>query len=485
MRKLAVIALLAAACDAPPDPDAILYRRAYELTAAGRGDQARQLYRQIAGGSSRFRTDGHLALAELDFKAGALDAALEHYQAVVATPGARTRPYALYKEGWCYLDKGDTARAQQAFESVVALQDDPSVPERQRKDLVAEARQALVKTYARAGSSERAADYFQKVGGAEAPALLERLAELEGDAGQWERSASTLRELIASHVDSPRLCVWQASIVRATMAGGDPKELVAEVQHLGAVLARLEGSAPADVTADCRQRLRDTNRELALLWHKRAQKTRDPALYQLVDPLYRQYLTRFGAEKDSYDMTFNHAEVLWNLQRWAQAYEEYRRVVEMNPAGQHTREAAYAAVLAARNELELDGPPAQPAEQARPFSPDETRMLAAFELYQAHVPSSPERPMIDFRRARLLYERGHFGEAAPLLMAVVEQHPDSELATYAANLHLDALARLGRPACPSVRALVAGPVAARDAEARRSWRRLASECDRREATPVR
>ena len=52
---------------------------------------------------------------------------------------------------------------------------------------------------------------------------------------------------------------------------------------------------------------------MALLAHKQAQKSNDPAALDMADPLYRQYLARFRAEKDGDHMTFFHAEL---LSRW-------------------------------------------------------------------------------------------------------------------------------------------------------------------------
>ncbi|HXU83260.1 MAG TPA: tetratricopeptide repeat protein [Polyangia bacterium] len=492
MRRLALLLLAALACDAAPDPDRALFRRAYDLSVAGRDEEALAVYRTIlrTDGGSRYQPEAHVALAEWHFKRGEFDAALEHYRAVEAVPGAPTRPYAIYKQGWCYVNKGDAARAAEIFERVVAMERDDGIPERQRKPLVEAARKDLVTTYASTGAPEKAAEYFQTLGG-DTAALLERLSDVYAEKGQWERSTAVLRELIAAQVESPRLCTWQGGIVRAALAGGSRNDQLAEIQRLGAVLARLEGGkgAPREIVEDCRKRLRETSKELALLWHKKAQASKDPALYQLSDPLYRQYLTRFGGEQDGYDMTFFHAEVLWQLERWADASDEYRRVVQMNPAGKHTKEAAYASMLAAKNALEAEGTKLEQAAAGKPpFTPrplttGDRRLLDAFDLYVSSVPSSPELAAIEYRRARLLYDRDHLAEAAPLFWRVVERHPDSELAVYAGNLYLDALNALGRKeeVCAAARRLVAGPVAARDPQFQRELRRLVGDCARLEA----
>src|SRR4051812_13090598 len=107
MRKPALLLLAILGCDrARLDPEQVLYRRAYALTVAGKDAEARDLYLQIIGGDagSRYQSDAHLALAELHFKRGEFDQALAHYRSVEAYPTAATVPYAIYKQGWCYLD---------------------------------------------------------------------------------------------------------------------------------------------------------------------------------------------------------------------------------------------------------------------------------------------------------------------------------------------------------------------------------------------
>jgi hypothetical protein len=146
-------------------------------------------------------------------------------------------------------------------------------------------------------------------------------------------------------------------------------------------------------------------------------------------------------------------------------------------------------VLAAKNALEAEGQKIDtPGSHVPPFNPPplsaaDRRLLAAFDLYVAHVSASPELPAIEYRRARLLYDRDHLAEAAPLFWRLVERHPGSELAVYAANLHLDALNALDRKAevCAGGRKLLAGPLAARDPQAQREWRKLVADCAKREA----
>ena len=487
----AVLVALVATCDGPADPAEPLYRQAYDLTVKGKSGEARALYQRLLQQHprSRFSADAQLALAELLFNDGDFDAALVQYAQVLRVPDAPSRGYALYKQGWCYLNSNQPRRALEIFQQVVGLGGDGRLPHEHRVALVQQARRDLVKAYARAGVAEVAGEYFQRWGGVEAPRLQESLAELYLESGRWAAAAGLFRELIVAHVDSPRLCVWQNGVVRAASGAGDRKEQAAELQRLEAVLARLErqpGVAAAELDR-CRTRLRDVLKEVALVAHKSARNDHDPALLALADPLYRQYLTRFRQEKDAYSMTFFHAELLWSLGKWREAGEAYRRVVELDPRGKLLEEAAYAMVLAFNNAVEAHDDGRQPtgASGGAPAVPgalasDRAALVAAFELYLRLLPSSPEAVKMKYRWARVLYDGAQYERALPLLRDIVQRHPDDELAIFAANLQLDALHTLGRSydVYMAARALLSGPLAARDREAAGTWRKLVRDLER-------
>jgi cellulose synthase operon protein C len=474
------------ACSDPPEPGLPLYRQAHELRLRGRESEARALYEQLLREhpGSRLGSDAHVALAELLFNAGDFDGALAHYGEVLRFTGAKTWGYALYKQGWCYLNKKDPARAKLVFERVVGLEKDSHLPDKHRADLVQQARRDLVKVYAQVGAPEGAAEYFNRWGGGDATRLLERLGALYLELEKWSAATATYRDLMAREVSSPRLCAWQSAIVRAAAGSGSAPEQVAEVQRLGAVLARVEGmqGVPAADREECRASLRDTLRELALTAHKAGQKQKDLASLELAEPLYRQYLTRFREEKDATKMTFYHAELLWSLQRWEEAGDEYRRVVEVDPKGKLGADAAYAMVLAAKNAVEQEaGHPddrragaASGARSPLPLTDAERKLQAAFDLYLAGPFRSPEAVRMKFRRARLLYDKNHFADSIPLFADIVTSHREDELAIAAATLQLEALTALGRGAQAeaTARELLAGPLAARDREAAAAWKKL-------------
>jgi len=82
----------------------------------------------------------------------------------------------------------------------------------------------------------------------------------------------------------------------------------------------------------------------------------EEALFPVGDDkfVYKVFLDHFPADKDAYEMSFYYGELLWTLSNWKDAAEQYTKVVEMKPDGKYVKEAAYAAVLAWKNALNVD-----------------------------------------------------------------------------------------------------------------------------------
>jgi tetratricopeptide (TPR) repeat protein len=187
--------------------------------------------------------------------------------------------------------------------------------------------------------------------------------------------------------------------------------------------------------------------ELATTTHKKAQQTNDTKLYEDAAGYYEKWLAKPGREHEDV-MAFYYAELNFKLQRWEKAAEMYERSVAVNPSGKYAKEAAYAAMISRKNALGPEPPrdagPSCPEGKQCAISPAEQRLLTAFDLYLKTVPQSPERPSVEYRKARLYYEHNHFAEAAPFFEQVRVGFPTHELATFSANLEMDCLANLKR-----------------------------------------
>jgi tetratricopeptide (TPR) repeat protein len=182
--------------------------------------------------------------------------------------------------------------------------------------------------------------------------------------------------------------------------------------------------------------------ELATVAHKHAQQTKDAKDYEAAASLYEQYFAR-PTHPEEHAMSFYYAELLFRMQRYDDAAKYYDRAVSVDAKGKFAKDAAYASMISMKNATqspENASKPPCPDMKPCPIPKDVQRLVAAFDRYLTIVPESPERPNVEFRRARVYYEHNHFAEAAPQFDHVLASYPDHELATYSANFEMDCLA---------------------------------------------
>lgn len=434
--------------------DNVLFSLAFLLSQAKKTDEARAFFHRLIKNypQSKFIPDAWLAFAEFYFNEGDMAEALKLYEKVTLYPDASVYVYAIYKQGWCYLNLQDSQKSLEKFVSVIrtadSRPDDPNAKQLQR-----EAKKDVVRAYSNVGAPEKAWPFFQKVGADYAPKMIEALAELYFGSGKFIEAIKVYRQMISLVPDSERVCAWQNEVMKASLAAVPKGEQVKEAQRLANLYDSIKGK-PAlkkEVVEECRQAAAGMLRELSTIWHREAQKTQNNDTYVLAGQLYHDYLDRFSDENDANQIRFYYAELLFKLgevfgkkETWAQAAEMYAKVVEADSNGGNLKESAYASVIAWKNALnvqdrDIDKNAAADANKPLPLSEELRKMVAAFDTYLKHVPDAPERVQILYNKARIFYEHNRFDDAGPIFDEVASQYSAHELAPYAANLYLDCL----------------------------------------------
>jgi tetratricopeptide (TPR) repeat protein len=345
--------------------DEVLYRLGYLLRGAGHEDQAREIFHRLLKDhpQSRYVPDAYLAFADDSFAKGDMAQALVFYGKVTQFPQSAVFGFALYKKAWSQANLSDYQGALATFVELIVECQAGRIGQAQRGPLEKEARRDLVKVYARTPGADpdRAPDFFRRLGGDEAPRMLQSLAEIYWEEGMAKSSSRIYRKVMAFLPQSPSLCAWQDKVLRNTLSAGTEPEQVQELVRLGASWRYLQklGSVKPDVLAECRNRYHDISRELAFVLHKQAQRTRQPPTYQLAAAAYREFLGAFEAEPAATAAAFYYAECLWQIAAaspasqplWREAAEQYTHVIALDDKSPYVKEAAYAAVLAWQNAL--------------------------------------------------------------------------------------------------------------------------------------
>lgn len=496
--------------------DEAIFSLGFALEEMREFERARAAYSQLikAYPQSRFIPNAYLSFAEYFFGEGEMENALSFYTKVTEIPPDRNPVYgyALYKTAWVSFNMEDFRGALQKFvETIEFANQNPEAPD--VANLARQARRELVMPYARVGTPDRALDFFRRyaVDEAQAIGMLENLAEMYYDTGDWPNTTRVYHNLMSTQPQSDKVCFWQSRVTNAIISSKPKPEQVRELQRMVDLYEVFThppaGTAahPAESIAQCKQVTASILVELSTAWHREAvgteeqPGTNDQNTMRSASTLYELVLQKFPdmeqmqfPELDrrdwptTYRISYFHAELLWKMEDWTHCGPAFDKVVELNPQGEFTSDAAYAAVLCYNNlyqqqyqarEREARGSRTQQASndagrggrgrrrqeaapvdesaQYRPrdFSEQESGMLNAFQRFVCFVPDSEELPQVKYRRARIYYESNHYEEAAVLFKDIAWNHRTSDLAEYAANLYLDSLNVLGtysepaRPAC--------------------------------------
>ena len=211
-------------------------------------------------------------------------------------------------------------------------------------------------------------------------------------------------------------------------------------------------------------------RELVQDYHQEAIKTKDAATWRLARDIYRQYLDAFPKAESAARMRFYYAEILWALEEWDAAAEQYGLVAEADPHGAYAQKAAYDSILAweksvavsrgnlAKRELadsakiderkdkgRIEASRRMPLQKVtrevaeEPIPDNEQKLIAACERYLRVSPGAKDEIVVRYRAAFLYYDHRHFVEAAKRFGEIILRWPTDEMSRKAANLSLDIL----------------------------------------------
>jgi tetratricopeptide (TPR) repeat protein len=470
--------------------DEVLFSLAFALQELDQFEKARTVYRRLIKDypRSRFVPNAYLSFAEFYFNDSDMDTAAKFYRKVLEFPPKRNSVYgyALYKVAWVEYNRERYRQSLQGFVDILEFARKNKYAN-DAKNLARQARKELVLPYSHYGSPGKALDFFRRYAknDAEAHEMLENLATLYYDTGQWPQAITVYHKLMADAPRSNSLCDWQTKVTSAVVSSRPKQEQIIELKRLVDIYRTYKkGGKPPAKVEECKVETATTMLWLGTSWHREAvgtdssPGTKNKKTMSQAAVLYRTLLKEFPDMEQmkfpnidkrdwptKYKLSYYYAELLWKMDEWGQCGPAFDNVVEQDSQGEYTSDAAYAAVLCYNNlyqqqyvpretetkfvsksdQKALKNANAAPESKfvKKKLTPLQEGMLEAFNRYVCYVDKAEDLSTIKYRRARIYYEANRFEEAAVLFRDIAFNHKDSELSEYAANLYLDCLNVLG------------------------------------------
>jgi len=403
---------------------------------------------------SQYLPDGYIQIGEYYFDKGDAFPALKAFLKASTFKDSDRYPYALYKLGWCYYNVGEYGKAIDSMKAVVAF----SMENQDSKlNLEGEALKDLVRFFADGGEMDEAYAYFSKLGRKDLiQSTLRTLASMYYEQGKFEQSIQTYRRLILEDPKAPSNPINQEKIILAYRQMAQDDQVLAEIQRLRtdygpeSAWARANAADP-DVVNDANNTIETAMRTMAIGYHEQARKyakSRHPRTSEVRETArqaYAAYLTDYGSHKQAYEVRYAYGELLYKLERYDEAFDQYMAVVDMDPSGARSQFCAESAIFSADMMVKREGgggqlakPKAGQKVEAKDLTAWEQRLVDSCNKYATLYPNDKKVRNIIYKSAYLLYNKGHLSEAGDQFRAVISMDPGSKEAEQAAHLILDA-----------------------------------------------
>ncbi|MCA9564312.1 MAG: tetratricopeptide repeat protein, partial [Myxococcales bacterium] len=454
--------------DTYPHMDAVLYYLGATLSSLGRTEDALSFFEELANDypDSSYLPRALLAFGEYHFARGEMQQAQVFYEAVAQFPDSEIYAYALYQEAWCLYNTDSHEDAmRQLILAIQASSDETAGAIRMRT----RALEDLALFYVEVGSAADAFYFFEQVAPADqVREMVELVASIFSEDGDYESGNSLWRELMERYPDSFQIVRYQSEIVRNTLPQpeGESEEqhaeaIVREIRRLVQIYERAKDFPDADPEAvqEAASRLEYQVRLQATTFHREAQVLNNQLWYAMAYNLYGDYVNHFlevGEPDTAYTMAYYYAELLYRNERYQDAAQMWERCLDMNPDGEYTEEAVYKAVLAYTKlvDLETEAPVlnasnlmGENGQRPDPMPlPDVIQdLLRASDRYMSLNPPDEFAVEVKYVAAHVLYEYGHFEEASERFADVAQNYAtvDGERARNSSMLLIISLIGMG------------------------------------------
>ncbi len=435
--------------------DQALFFLGYNYFELGNPKLGEKRYKELTKKHPRspYVQESHFALGEYYFDSQKWKDARTHYRKVAKNKNARLYTFALYKMAWCEYRLGRPKVALILYENVIkdarSGGSSGSVAGTKKVNRVRLAKEALgelIPVYAEIKPYREAPRYFSRLLQTDnIRPVLDRLGFIYSYAGKRSAARYIFEKLIEQEPNAEKAFDYQYQIVSDYSAGGDQKVFKAELFEW--IEKYSPDSAWARANSDNKEALEKamtvrekTLRTYALKAHKIAQDSKAKSAEKKALDGYKLYLATFPESKNVSDMHFYFGELLFDMKQFAQASVHYIWVSDNDPKSKFAEQATLNALLALEQELPPEEELVKRSDNSLkeiPYRRAELRFQKAAEKYLKNHSRGKRAADVRFKLARLKYAHNELDNALKEFWSIVETYPDSEYATYSANLILD------------------------------------------------
>jgi tetratricopeptide (TPR) repeat protein len=429
---------------------------------------------------SDFVSDALVELGNYYFDHGDLPRAEAAFTEAIKKHNKKTETFALYKLAWVRYNQGQYGEKDSPKKgdcgSVCFLKQviERAEKEKERINLRTEALRDLVLSFAKNGERDSAIKYFElKAGHEGSRPLIVRLAGEFFSAGgaQYDDAIKAYQYLLGKLPLDRAAPEWQSKIVLCYDKKSNRQKVREEIQRLVSKYGdkgewwKVQKDIDRNFT---RELVEEALYNLVTDYHQEAIKTKSYATYTLARDIYKQYIDNFPETERAYQMRFYYAEILYTLEEFQEAYEQYLLVADDKSQKQLKNVSAKNMLLAAEKLVDIDDglytkhidENTKTIDEAKDkggiveqhfhavintkaeklaLTKHEEQLVAACDRYTTLVPNAEDEARVRLRAAVIFFDKFQYVEAANRFGYIIQKWPEEETSRAAAGLVLEAL----------------------------------------------
>jgi len=436
-------------------------------------EEALKGYREIVAlyPESSFVCDSNVEIGNYYFDGNQLTPARRAFEEGAKPKCAKTITYATYKLAWCDYNAGDFAMSVKRFKDVITRAEKESAD---KVRLKSEALRDLVLAFEKAGELDTAIDYYVKVVGKQSSKpYIVRLAGQYFTQGGYDYAIKSYRYLMKELPVDPAAPEWQSKVLLAYDKMAKRANVREEAKKL------VHDYAPGSIWFEANKKNQkivqfayDVAEEalynLVTDYHQEATKTKQAITYKLARDIYKEYIDNFPETERSYQMRYYYAEILFALEDYQPAYEQYIKVAEDKKQDNFKKTAARNMLIAAEKLKKLESGEIQKTvtadsaiidedkdkgaieekkmkvtinkeQKSTDLTPMEKQFIAACDKYLQLIPSADDEAQVRLSSAVIYFDHARYVEASERFREIIKKWPQEPSSASAAALILEAL----------------------------------------------
>lgn len=418
--------------------DAVIYNNGYAHLQAEMTSGAELVFTRLLRNKSlrdsAMIPDALLALGEIAFKANNFPKGLAFFELIRKYPESKIYPYGVYKSSWCHYNMKSPDKALTTMEEVVGIGHKVEKENGdQRLDIRKEALGDMALFFSEAKPSSEAIPYFVKQAQTINPTpYLEKLSKIYNKHGKIKDEEMILLGLVKEFPNNPRRPFFHKRLAETYNSQGRLSEAVInlvkfdkscdDVMNSGQVIDDPE-------VEECKSTVDtyaiNTGKEWVKTWKKLNSEKHAIAAEQA----FRVHLKEHAPSADNAEARYVYADILFHLQKFAEASLEYEKVGESVEDQARAHDARYAALVAHDKAVKGDWE----SEEA------EARLKVLAENYLAKHPTGKHYLDVSFKVGLLDYTKQKLDLALPRFYQLGKKFPDEDKGKKSQDLYLDIL----------------------------------------------